>query len=215
MPKHLADIIFPYHPFGNDLPYENFNFSEPGQSFYQRRGGSDLPAYYSGENAWGSIIENPGGIGIEGAHESFQKIVKAVGSPLGQGEGQHRVAPLYQAWFDFVQVKPGQNYELWRLAKKLFKRPESLAQEFAGLDALAMSKQDMYKAVENAQEMGIISHEVAKTLKKRKNISLLTLLILPLLRDFPSILAITATSSFVSEAPRGLNFGGGGGGGRH
>jgi hypothetical protein len=180
---HLADINFAFTPFMNDTPFELLDFSGPGEEFYKRRMGGDLPSYNKAQAGFTSLMNNPGGIAIEKALEVFDGIIKGIESPQGTTDAQLRIEPLVTAWLEFVMTLPGQRQALLKSAKELANKPTSTAQEFAGPEALSLNEADTRAVIGQVLKAGIISVDLADDIRKKLGIGFLGLLF-SLLRDY-------------------------------
>ncbi len=158
----LADIVFPYVPFMNDVPFELIDYAGPGETFYKRRLGSDLPSFSAAERAFTTIVNNPGGIGAENALKAFDEIVKGIESPQGTPDAQERVYPMLSAWGEFVLARPGHR--------------QMIIKEFAGMDAESLDENQMLAVLGNATKAGIISHDLYNEMKKKKHLGILFIL---------------------------------------
>lgn len=172
--KHLSEdltnIRFPFTPFLNDVIFEKVQYGDAGAAFYSRRVGGDLPSFHAAYGEFGKIIDNPGGISPEKALEAMLAIVQALGSPQGTNVGQDKVAPMLEAYIEFI--KDGSNIEgdgLWAKVKRQlqsqslvnaikheFHKPTSLAQEVAGMGAPAEKEHDTLNLLQRALHMGVL-----------------------------------------------------------
>src|SRR3989344_3853304 len=153
----LADIVFPYVPFMNDVPFELIDYAGPGETFYKRRSGADLPSFSAAERAFTTIVSNPGGIGAEAALKAFDEIVKGIEQPQGTKDAQERVFPMFSAWGEFIMTRPGQKQMILKAVTEMLRKPTSIAQEFAGMDAESLTEIETLKILENAVKAGILS----------------------------------------------------------
>ncbi len=180
---HLADINFAFTPFMNDTPFELLDFSGPGEEFYKRRMGGDLPSYNKAQSGFTSLMNNPGGIEIEKALEVFDGMIKGIESPQGTTDAQKRMEPLVTAWLEFVMTLPGQRQALFKSAKELAHKPTSTAQKYAGPEALSLNEADTRAVISQVLKIGIVSPELADDVRKKLGIGFLGLLF-SLLRDY-------------------------------
>lgn len=192
---HLADIVFPYVPFMNDVPFELLDYGEPGEEFYKRRTGSDFPSYYKAEGAFTQLMNNPGGLGIEESLKLFDAIVKGIESPQGTEDAQKRVYPMFSTWIDFMVTTPGERQAFFKGIKQLLRQPTSLAQSFAGMEADSIDEHQVRQAIDESVKIGILNPELAREMKKKKNVTLLWL-IYALFRDYFLTLAISGGYEF-------------------
>lgn len=186
---NLADIVFPYVPFMNDVPFELIDYAGPGETFYKRRSGSDLPSFSAAERAFTTIVNNPGGIGAENALKAFDEIVKGIEQPQGTKDAQERVFPMFSAWGEFVMARPGQRQMILKAVTEMLRRPTSIAQEFAGMEAESLTESDVLNILGNATKAGILSHDLYNEMKKKKHLGLIWLL-WALVRDLGFIIPL-------------------------
>lgn len=180
---HLADIVFPYVPFMNDVPFELLDYGKPGEEFYKRRSGGDLPSYNKAEGAFIALMNNPGGLGHEEALKQFDAIIKGIESPQGTRDAQERVYPMFESWIDFTVTKPWLRQIVIKELMHAARKPTSLAQDYAGMEAESMDEFQTRKLIDIAQQIGIINSELARDLRKKKNLVFVGLL-WAILRDF-------------------------------
>lgn len=166
---HLADIVFPYVPFMNDTPFELLDYSGPGEEFYKRRLGGDLPSYNKAQTGFIQLMNNPGGVTVEEGLKLIDGIVKGIESPQGTPDAQDRVAPLFSAWLEFIMTQPGQRQAIFKAVKGGLQKPTSLAQGFAGQEALSLNEAQIRTAINDAWHMGIVNRVEAEKEKKRKH----------------------------------------------
>lgn len=168
---HLADIVFPYIPFMNDVPFENLNYAGPGNEFYNRRNG-DIASFEKAEQAFTSIMGNPGVLGVEDALKQFSQIVEGIGSPQGITDAQERVYPMFEAWIDYIRTKPWKSQVVWKAFNTLIRNPTSLAQQYSGLLALSTDEFQTSEIIEHALKNGILSPALEEELKKKKKLGI-------------------------------------------
>lgn len=180
---HLADIVFPYLPFMNDVPFDLLDYRGPGETFYTRRAKGDLASYASAEEAATKIMDNPGGIGAEKAIEHFHDIERGIEMPSGAVDAQERVYPMFSAWLEFVETTPGQRQLIYKTMNQLLRKPTSIAQKWAGMDAESFDEHQMAKILETANQTGILSHDLYLEMKEKKNLTLFWIM-WALFRDF-------------------------------
>lgn len=166
---HLADIVFPYIPFMNDVPFEILNYAGPGNEFYNRRNG-DIASFNKAEQAFTSIMNNPGGLGIEDGLKQFSQITEGIASPQGTGDAQERVYPMFEAWIDWIMTTPGKRFEAYKEIKKSRLQPTSIAQKWSGMEALSLNEKHLRDVLEGAVKTGIMNVEFMEELKKKKKL---------------------------------------------
>lgn len=179
---HLADIVFPYVPFMNDVPFELLDYTGPGNEFYKRRNG-DLVSYNKAETAFISIMNNAGGLPPDEMLKQYDAIVKGIESPQGTPDALERVFPMFKTWFDFIETKPLQRQVLLKAIKAGFRQPTSIAQDWAGREAPSLDEAQIATLVDHAHQIGIVDIALAKELKKKKHAGLLGILWM-LFRDY-------------------------------
>lgn len=165
---HLADIVFPYVPFMNDTPFELLDYSGPGEEFFKRRLGGDLPSYNKAQTSFIQLMNNPGAMNIEEGLKLIDGIIKGVESPQGTEDAQKRLRPLFSAWVDFLTTRPGQRQALYKSIMESLRKPTSKAQDFAGLRAPSLTEPQIRTLIDHAVVIGIITREQAEKEKKAK-----------------------------------------------
>lgn len=180
---HLADIVFPYVPFMNDVPFELLDYRGPGNEFYRRRTSADIGSFYKAEGAFIAIMTNPGGFEEEEALKQFDAIVKGIESPNGSLDAQERIFPMFDSWLNFVETKPGERQVLFKLGKHVLRKYTSLAQQYSGMDAMSITASQEGKSIDTAVKMGILDRDLANDMKKKKGIGFLGIL-WEMIRDY-------------------------------
>lgn len=197
----FADIVFPYIPFMNDIPFALLQYSTPGNEAYKRRI-SDWGNYNKAEVAFLEIMNNPGGMSAEEILKHFDEIVKGIESPQGTPDALERVFPMFKAWFDIIETKPGERQMVYKAIKESLRKPTSIAQEWAGMEALSADEAQVAKKVEEAHRMGILDYQTAEEMKKKKNTGLFGILWM-LFRDYWYMPFIIGGKEFVGATYRG------------
>jgi len=169
---HLADIVFPYVPFMNDVPFEYLDYAGPGEEFFKRRTGSDLTSINKGQGAFVTIMNNPGGLGHEKLLEQLDTIVKGIESPQGTRDAQERVFPMFEACINWIETKPWQRQAFLKFLAQSFRRPTSIAQKFSGPGAESVDEFQLSKMIDESVKIGILPVDLANDLKKKKNIKI-------------------------------------------
>jgi hypothetical protein len=195
---HLANVVFPYIPFLNDLPFEEIDFSGPGQEFYRRRTGGDLGSYFKAEGAFTRVMNNPGGMSYEDALKGFDEIIKGIESPQGTEDAQQKLFPMVNEWLRLVITTPGKRQALYKQALQMFRKPTSIAQtkEFAGIKGLSLDEAQAVEVLNQAVKAGIISQDLAQEMRKKEDLEGVNLLWM-LIRDLfwvPFVSGFTATA---------------------
>ena len=167
---HLADIVFPYVPFMNDVPFELLDYRGPGNEFYRRRTSADIGSFFNAEGAFIAITGNPGGLGEEEALKQFDAIVKGIESPNGSQDAQERVSPMFDSWLEFIETKPGERQVLFKLGKHVMRQHTSLAQQYSGMEAISLTESQEGKIIDTSVRMGILDRDLADDMKKKKGI---------------------------------------------
>jgi hypothetical protein len=168
---HLADIVFPYVPFMNDTPFELLDYSGPGEEFYKRRLGGDLPSYNQAQKSFVTLMNAPGAINQEEGLKLIDGIVKGIESPQGTEDAQQRVAPLFSAWVEFIMTEPGQRQAIFKAVREGVQKPTSIAEGYAGQEALSLNEPEIRKVINEAWHMGIITRDQAEKEKKKKHVN--------------------------------------------
>ncbi|OGH15324.1 MAG: hypothetical protein A2689_02900 [Candidatus Levybacteria bacterium RIFCSPHIGHO2_01_FULL_38_96] len=178
----LADIMFSYVPFMNDVPFEELDYARPGDTMYKRAIGGDVPNFFEASNNLLAICNNVGGEKIETILEAMLKIERGIESPQGNDPATERLFPIVSAWGDLVMTKGGKRQIFVKALADVLRVPTSEAQTFIGKEALSLSEPEMLKALGEAEKHGIITHEQYNEMKKKKHLTLFWLLWL-ILRD--------------------------------
>lgn len=186
---HLADIMFPYTPFMNDMPFEKFQYKYAGQTFYKRRTTGDLGGYNKGQQAFMKIMNNPGGIPAKEAIEAMGEIVEGIGGPEGVGTGMEANFPTFSALMDVVITEPGVRQGVVKMLLEAARKPTSTAQLWNGIKADSFTEPEAANMIDDTLRAGLLTPELARYLKKKKKLALSGIL-WALFRDvFPMIVA--------------------------
>jgi len=186
---HLADIIFPYTPFMNDIPFEELQYKFAGQTFYKRRTTGDLGGYNKGQQALMKIVNNPGGIHPKEAIEAMAEIVEGIGGPEGVGAGMEANFPTFSALMDVVITEKGVRQGAIKMLLEAARKPTSKAQLWNGIKADSFTEPEAANMIDDTLRAGLLTPELARYLKKKKNLALWGIL-WALFRDvFPMIVA--------------------------
>ncbi len=172
----LADIMFPYVPFMNDVPFDILDYSGPGETMYKRAIGGDFPNFYKASNAFINIVDNPGGMKPEEILEKSKEIERGIESPQGGTEATERVFAMLSAWLQFNMTIPGKRQMLLKGTQQFLRMPTSPAQKAIGMEAHSLSESDALSLIGQAASHGIISHELYNEMKKKHRIGLLGIL---------------------------------------
>jgi hypothetical protein len=206
--KEFVNIRFPFTPFINDTLFENADYSDAGSEFYRRRAASDLPAFSSAYEAFVKLMGNPGGTDPEKALEVLHEMVEALGSPLSTEGGQNKVLPFTTAYFQFIEMggnaKNRFTKELrkWNIANGIIhalRKPNSIAQEYAGIHAAAKDEEALLDLAHKAAEVGVLNHHLVEKIKKKFGLSLWKLLFAGF-RNLAPILIVSAVGEFFKES---------------
>lgn len=170
---HLADIVFPYVPFMNDVAFELLDYRGPGNEFYRRRTGADIGSFFKAEGGFTAIMTNPGGLGEEETLKQFDVIVKGIESPNGSLDAQERVFPMFDSWLEFVATRPGERQLLFKLGKHVLRKDTSIAQKYSDMEAISLTESQERKIIETSVRIGILDRDLAEDMKKKKNLGFL------------------------------------------
>lgn len=176
--KDLADIVFPYVPFVNDLPFEVLSYSGPGEEFYRRRTGGDIGSYYQAEQAFNELLGNPGGLGVEKTLDAIGKVLKGIEGPQGTPDSHERAYPLFHEYFQLIMAKPWQRHSIIKGFREFIRKPTSEAQKdptkegFAGIKAPSLDPLQAKEIIDQAIMMGLLNADLAKTLKKEDKLTI-------------------------------------------
>lgn len=169
---HLADIVFPYTPFMNDMPFESFDYKGPGQTFYKRRTGGDLGGFNKGQQAFMKLMSNPGGLDAKAATEAMGEIVAGIEGPEGSGTAQEANFANFHALLDILITKPGERQAMLKMLLESTRTPTSIAQEWAGIKAESFTEGEASTLLDQSVRQGIVSPDIARYLKKKKHLTL-------------------------------------------
>ncbi len=172
----LADIVFPYIPFMNDVPFDLLDYKGPGETFYTRRTKGDLSSYNRAEEAAIAIMDNPGGIGAEEALKQFHEVERGIESPQGAIDAHERVFPMLSAWAEFVMAKPGKRQMITKAVSEALRQPTSIAQDYSGMEAESLTETQMLHVLNNALKAGILNEDLYNEMKKKKHLTLFWLM---------------------------------------
>ncbi|MBI4096288.1 MAG: hypothetical protein HY425_01080 [Candidatus Levybacteria bacterium] len=179
---HLADIIFPYTPFMNDMPFEELQYKYTGQTFYKRRTTGDLGGFNKGQNAYTKILDNAGGIPTKEAIEAMGEIVAGIAGPEGPRPAMEANFPTFSALLDVVVADPGKRQAMVKILLEATRKETSLAQRWAGIKAESFIESEAANLIDDASRAGILNPELARYLKKNKHLTLSAILWM-LIRD--------------------------------
>ncbi len=196
---HLADIIFPYMPFMNDIPFELLDYSGPGQTFYKRRAGSDLGAFNKGQGAFIKLMANPGGLSAEDSVKAMEEIVTNISSPEGIETAKEVNFPTFEALIDILITDPGKRQAILKLILEGTRQPTSVAKRWAGVKAESFIETEISNLIDDTVRQGIISPELASYMRKKKKVTFAFILWV-LFRDVVLPSSIIVVAEFVDEA---------------
>lgn len=169
---HLADIIFPYTPFMNDMPFEKFQYQYAGQTFYKRRTTGDLGGFNKGQNAYTKILSNPGGIPAKDAVQAMGEIVAGIEGPEGPRTGIESNFPTFNALLDVVTTDPGKRQAMFKMLLEVTRKETSIAQRWQGIKADSFTESEAANLIDDTLRAGILTPELARYLKKEKHLTL-------------------------------------------
>lgn len=195
---HLADIVFPYMPFMNDMPFEKFNYVKLGQTFYKRRSTNDLGGFNKGQNAYIKIMSNPGGIPVKEAVGAMGEIVEGIATPEGPKVGIEANFPTFSALLDIVTTDPGKRQAIVKMLLEFGRKETSIAQRWSGIKADSFVESEAANLIDETTRAGILTPELARYLKKEKKLTLAYILWM-LFRDVFIMVPIFAGAEFVGK----------------
>jgi hypothetical protein len=193
---HLADIVFAYTPFMNDMPFEKFHYDVTGQTFYKRRTVSDLGGYNKGQQSFSKIVDNPGGIAVKEAIEAMHDIVQGVAGPEGPRPGMEANFPTFSALLDVVTTDRGKRQAMAKMLLEATRTETSIAQRWAGIRADSFIESEEINLIADATRAGILNPELARYLRKNKRLTASALLWM-LFRDILIMTPVFATGEFI------------------
>lgn len=199
---HLADIVFAYTPFMNDMPFESFKYSYPGQTFYKRRTTGDLGGFNKGQQAYTKILSNPGGIPAKEAVGAMGEIVAGIEGPEGPRPAIEANFPTFSALLDVVTTDPWKRQAMFKMLLEATRKETSIAQRWAGIKGDSFVESEAANLIDETTRAGILTPELARYLKKEKNL-MLTAILWMLFRDVfimvPVFAAAELTGKIIKE----------------
>jgi hypothetical protein len=235
---HLADVLFPYVPFMNDIPFEVFDYTSgkgPRQEFYKRVVASDYGQYDQAQNGFGAIQDAPAQFtSVDKAVEALKTMEKGMSGPPGPEEGMERCVPVVMAIADFYEVGgyTGDDEKLKKeltdanfldkqmgliLLKDQFNKITSRAQKYGGKLIESWNEGAMFSYIEKVHAAGVVTHAQVEYVRKKKKFTMGWLLA-AIWRDILPFAVAGAVAAIAAEASvevLGQPSGGGGGGGGH
>jgi hypothetical protein len=167
--KDLAAVRLPFNPFMTDVIFEQVDYAQAGNQYYRRRVG-DIGAINASYEALEKIVGNPAGISREDTMKALQEAIVALDGPNGWESGTDSVMPFFMSVLDFWEAG-GQYRDLegngggirsWfakdNLIKPFIKQlqlPDSLAQQYGGVKAIAYDEFALREVINEAFQMGI------------------------------------------------------------
>lgn len=219
---HLADVLFAYTPFMNDVAFEEFDYEAPGQEAYKRLI-NDFGDYQRAQHGYDAIQDHvAGGAKIDDVVGALKKMEGGMSGPPGSKEGMIRSAPVVEAVLDFYEAG-GDSFMakqlLYRLVKETFEKPNSKSQEYGSVLTEALDESGMRVFLEKLNKAGVISHAKMTQIRKRKRLNmgwLYAALFRDLLAFFVAGMVAEAIDEGMEDIPVAGNRGRGrGGGGDH
>lgn len=192
---HLADIVFAYTPFMNDVPFEKFKYNIPGQTFYKRRTVSDLGGYNKGQQSYNKIVDNPGGLTAKEVVEAMHEIVAGITGPEGPRSAMEANFPTFSALLDVVATDPGKRQAILKMLLEVARKETSIAQRWAGIKADSFIEGEEANLIDDATRAGILNPELARYLKKDKRLTFSAILWM-LFRDVFLMVPVFAAGEF-------------------
>lgn len=194
----LADVEFPYTPFMNDIPFDELDYTGPGQTFYKRRTGGDLGGYNKGQQAFTKLVTNPGGIGLEKVSEVMSEIVEAIAGPEGDKLAQEANFANLEVILDITMAEPGKRQSLLKEVAQMMRKPTSIAQQWAGMESESIIETEASNFLEKEVKTGTISRDLATYMRKKKHATF-AFFIWALFRDILWVTPAIAGVSLISQ----------------
>lgn len=196
--KDLADIVFPYMIFMNDMPFEKFNWAGPGAQFFKRRIG-DIGSYNKALGAASGMMDNLAGMKPEDVvTKSLKEIQRGIESPNGADSGWAAVLPFIYAYLEMAQTNPGLDSQLVvKDIKMKANKPTSILQEYGGVHAPSLDENAAMAFVHLLHHEGVIDHHMAEEIRKRRGFTLLDIIIAAF-RDYAPVFAL----SMILDTPK-------------
>lgn len=195
---YLADIIFAYTPFMNDMPFEKFQYKYAGQTFYKRRTTGDLGGFNKGQQAYTKILSNPGGLPVKEVVAAMGEIVSGIESPEGPRLAMETNFPTFSALLDVVITESGKRQAILKMLLEATRKETSLAQKWAGIKADSFTESEAATLIDDATRAGILNPELARYLKKNKHLMLSAILWM-LFRDVFVMVPIFAGAELIGK----------------
>lgn len=182
----LADIVFPYMTFMNDMPFEKMLWTGPGAQFFKRRIG-DIGSYNKAIGAATGLMGNLGGMKPEDVVKGLKELQQGIESPNGPGSGWTAVLPFVLAYMEMAQTYRGwESQGLVKGMRQNLNKPTSILQEYVGVHAPSMDESAAYDFLHTLRHEGIIDHYSEEIIRKYRKLSLFDILF-SLFRDLAPI----------------------------
>lgn len=193
---HLADIVFPYTPFMNDMPFEKFQYKYAGQTFYKRRTTGDLGGFNKGQQAFQKLMMNPGGIPVKDLVEIMKEIVGGIEGPEGPKPAMEANLPNFSALLDIVLTVPWMRQAVFKMLLEMTHHETSLAEKWAGIKADSINEAEGANLIDETFRLGLLSADLARYFKKEKHLGLRYILWM-LIRDIVTLVPAYAGSELI------------------
>ena len=177
MTQDMADIIFPFMTFMNDVPYEHLTWENVGAQFFKRRFG-DIGSYNSAvSKGIFPLLDNIGGMKPEDVVCAFKELFNGIKSPNGEDSGWGAVLPWELAYLQMGMTYAGpDSWAPIKDAKAILKKETSRLQHYAGTNAPSLSKEQAYGFLHQMRLAGVMSHNMEELIRKKRRITLADLI---------------------------------------
>lgn len=238
---HLADVLFAYTPFMNDVQFEQFDYEKPGQEAYKRLIG-DYGQYSGAQHGYDALQDHiAGSAKIDDLIGAIKKMESGMSGPPGPREGMTRSVPVVEAVVDFYEAgrytgdiddhdpnkkeKQMENLKkepnrfkkqlFYRLIRETMEKPNSLSQKFGSTLTENMDEGAARTFLEKMNKVGVISHAQMERIRKKKKLSFGWLWV-AIFRDIFPLILLAGVREFIDESAEGVpGMGKGRGGGDH
>jgi len=186
--EDLADVVFPYMLFLNDMPYEDFTWAKTGAQYFKRRMG-DIGSYNKAGSAAIGMLDNLGGLKPEDVIEKHLKeIERGIEGPNGDTFAFKAVMPFILAYVEMAETSSGiDQIGLIQEVKEFSNKPTSRLQKYAGTHAPSLSKKELYTFAHALHSAGVVGHHHVEELRKYKHFTFIDILISVLMNAAPVI----------------------------
>ena len=173
MTSDMADIVFPFMTFLNDVPFEHFNYQNVGNQFFKRRLG-DIGQYNSAvSKGIIPLLDNIGGMKPDDVVGAWKELVGGIKGPNGEDSGWNAALPWQLAYISMAESNAGlDSWGPYKDIKTILKKETSELQHYAGTHAPSMNKDQVYNFLHHMRHAGVVSHHTEELIRKKKKVLL-------------------------------------------